>query len=384
MRKLEIWQKAGLIDRATADRITEYEDQHARPLALWAIIGIGALAIGLGLISVVAANWDDIPGMLRLAIHFAVMIGVAAGLLWKRSRSIATDNSFFDDAILFVFAALGLTFFGHLGQYYQTSSPLWQPSLAWLLLFTPMLLLLGRGWLIALLWVGGMIATSVFYVQWAEEMHKNAISVTIGILMGLPAIVIAVSAWIRERSARPNFWLRMEQAGIIALLIGFLGFQLFCEMSGLGVAQEFTLSKTALIKGVMLTGAAAAVFAARRHASGQAVAIILVAVAGADMIAAVNGGRSAFLAGITFMAFWAAAAYAALKTGWRGVFQLAVAIIALRLIVLSFQFADDLLGSGVGLIMTGILTLGIAWGAVRFSKAFAPKRNSAITEGEEA
>jgi uncharacterized membrane protein len=94
-RKLEAWYKAGLIDRATADRITEYEDQNSRPLALWAIIGIGALAIGLGLISVVAANWDDIPGMLRLAIHFALLIAAAASLMWKRSRENANDNSFF-------------------------------------------------------------------------------------------------------------------------------------------------------------------------------------------------------------------------------------------------------------------------------------------------
>ena len=39
------------------------------------------------------------------------------------------------EALVFVAAALGLTFFGHLGQVYQTSSPLWQPLGAWLVLF---------------------------------------------------------------------------------------------------------------------------------------------------------------------------------------------------------------------------------------------------------
>ena len=54
-------------------------------------------------------------------------------------------------------------------------------------------------------------------------------------------------------------------------------------------------------------------------------------------------------------------------------FQFAVAVIALRLIILSFELADDLLGSGLGLILAGLLTLAIAFAAVKVSKRFAPK-----------
>jgi hypothetical protein len=283
---------------------------------------------------------------------------------------------------MFVLAALGLTFFGHLGQYYQTSSPLWQPSLVWLLLFTPLLLLLGRGWLSALLWMGGMIATSIFYVQWHAEIDLKESSLIIGLLMGLPAIMVAISAWIRERSSRANFWFRMEEAGLIALLIGFLGFQFFSEMLGLATSSELNVTAIAYIKGIIMTGCAAAVFLSRQRESGKAVAIILIAMAAADLLAALNAGRSPFMAAAIFMAFWVAMAFAALKTGWRIVFQITVAIIALRLIILSFQLANDLLGSGLGLILAGILTLGIAWGAVRFSKEFSPRRSVPSDAGE--
>jgi uncharacterized membrane protein len=57
----------GLIDAATRDRLIAHEAAHARPIALWAVFGIGALAIGLGLVSVVAANWEAIPGSCALA-----------------------------------------------------------------------------------------------------------------------------------------------------------------------------------------------------------------------------------------------------------------------------------------------------------------------------
>jgi hypothetical protein len=99
--------------------------------------------------------------------------------------------------------------------------------------------------------------------------------------------------------------------------------------------------------------------------SGLAIALAL-AVNDADLAAA-----------LLFMALWLGIAAAALKAGWRGVFQLAVAAIALRLIVLSFELASDLLLSGFGLIVAGLLIVGIAYAAFRVSREFAPKSGEA-------
>jgi uncharacterized membrane protein len=79
------------------------------------------------------------------------------------------------------------------------------------------------------------------------------------------------------------------------------------------------------------------------------------------------------LAAALFMGLWVGIAVAALAAQWRGVFQLAVGVIALRLIVLSFELAGDLLTSGAGLIAAGLMILGVAWVAVRVSKRFAPR-----------
>jgi hypothetical protein len=77
-------------------------------------------------------------------------------------------------------------------------------------------------------------------------------------------------------------------------------------------------------------------------------------------------------AALLFFALWAGIAAAALAAHWRGVFQLAVGGLALRLIILSFELAADLLTSGFGLILSGLMILGVAWVAVRVSKRFAP------------
>jgi hypothetical protein len=82
------------------------------------------------------------------------------------------------------------------------------------------------------------------------------------------------------------------------------------------------------------------------------------------------------MSGVLFMALWIGIAAAALRAGWRGMFQLAVGAVALRLIVLSFELASDLLTSGFGLILAGMLILGVAWGAMRVSREFAPPRQA--------
>ena len=118
-RKLEAWHKAGLIDDQALGRILAWEQEHHRPLGLWAAIGIGALAIGLGIISVVAANWEDVPGTIRLAVHLLLMAALAGFLAWRGDR-VEQAQPWGLEAAIFVLALLGMTFFGHLGQVWSS------------------------------------------------------------------------------------------------------------------------------------------------------------------------------------------------------------------------------------------------------------------------
>lgn len=380
-RKLKAWADAGLIDEAAVARIRDWEAHNARPLGLWALIGLGALAIGLGLVSVVAANWDAIPGMARLSIHFFLIVTMAGFMVW-RQRRMAALNTYFHDAMLFVLGALGLSFFGHIGQVYQTSAPLWQPFALWLLLFTPLLLGFGRGWLAAGLWLAALCYTAYEHWGWYLD-HSNADLIFggarrgtanqpifyMGVVSSLPALVMALAAQMRGRSGRPDFWRRLEQLGISLIVLGVTGFQLVYAFGGARSPEQFEVAGVQL---ACLVLAAAAVRFGRPTRSGTATATILVAGA-ASLLLATTLYNSSLGAGLLFMAFWGAISGAALYAGWRIVFQISVAMLALRLIILSFELASDLLGSGLGLILAGVATLGIAWIAVRISKRYAPK-----------
>lgn len=376
VRKIALWHDAGLIDAATRDRLLAYEAAHARPLALWAVFGIGALAIGLGLVSVIAANWEDIPGLVRLSVHFALIVAALAALLAREAR-LAAASPWAVEALVFVTAALGLTFFGHLGQVYQTSSPLWQPLAIWLALFAPLLLLMGRGWPAALAVLGGAVWCAWEYATamtgyGAVRDPGLAWQLWLGCVIGLPVAMALPAAWLRARSTRPDFWRRLEQ---LALAYAVAGCSLACALASAGGFDDGGFLDggiATLASGGVAIMTGLALVPARPGLSGR-MAGAIIAGAGLVMLVAPVTDDAAVPAAALFMALWVGIAAAALTAQWRGVFQLAVGVIALRLIILSFELAGDLLTSGFGLILSGLLILAVAWAAVRVSRRFAPR-----------
>lgn len=378
--KLKTWQAAGLIDAATVARIEAWEAERARPLGLWALVTLGALAVGLGLVSVIAANWEAIPGHVRLALHAVLLLALAAWMVRRpphAERDAAGDEegarAIFDDAWLFIYAALALTFVGHVGQVYQTTSPLWQPLLFWLMLCGPLLIAFGRGWLAALAVVLGVIGTAIAHAGTHLMARADLPQLYVGVMMSVPVVLTGVAATGRRFSGRRWFWRALEYLSLMTVMAGG---SLFVVAAGIGGSVDREWIAVGAIVAAIAWGVAGWVWWVHRNRSGRATAIMLSATALAVLLSTFNPG-SAVLAALLFMGLWGALAWVALDAEWRGLFQLAVAMVALRLVILSFELATDLLGSGVGLILAGLATLGIAFGAVRFSRAWAPRREGA-------
>lgn len=375
--KLKAWEKAGLIDPVTANRINTWEAAHRRPLALWAIMGIAALAIGLGLISIVAANWDAMPGSLRLVIHFALIAGLAAFLYFGQIQ-LAGERPWLHEAALFLFGILGLGFLGHLGQVYQTSSPLWPPLLAWLLLFAPLLLVQGHSWLTAAALMLAMVIAAWSAALSLQDDYTRLTDGTIlprsATLVSLPILAAGVAAWMRDFSNWDTFWRRLRQLALdyaiggASLIVTISAFQRWPDNQSAGAI----LGALYIVALFGLTTAAIIRFA-QRSLADRANAFILVLTAMATVASYIVSG-SHLMAGILFLMLWAGIAAANLHANRPGLFRFAVGVIAIRLILLSFELGENLLTSGSGLVASGLLSLGISWGALQISSYFAPGR----------
>jgi hypothetical protein len=381
-RKINIWLNAGVIDGATAQRIRDYESDQARPLGLWSLIGLGALAIGLGIISLVAANWDDIPGMVRLSVHGLLISGLC-GAIYRLEPRKGFLGLYLKDIFLFVTAVLGLTFFGHLGQVYQTSSPLWQPLLIWLLLFSPLLLLTGRGWLISLLWPASLMGTAISFLGWYFEQSEAPSSLIVAVITSLPVFALLLAVVMGKWSERAVFWRQIGQFALTILVAG-VGFKLITDGLALGTGESNQfLSDIAAIQLLLWSAAALLVYFYNRAASGISIAAIVTGAAIINFVSSIAQPSAPVVNAILFMAFWAVVGWSAIHSGWRNVFQAVVAIIALRLIILNFQLAYDLFSSGIGLIIAGLITIAIAMAAYRLSRTLAPEKSSADEPNEQ-
>jgi len=382
-RKINIWLDAGLIDADTALRIREYEADRSRPLGLWSLIGLGTLAIGLGIISLVAANWDDIPGMVRLSVHLLLIVGICGSIYLFQPRK-GFLGLYLKDVLLFILAVLGLTFFGHLGQVYQTSSPLWQPLATWLILFSPLLLLTGRGWLISLIWVVGLLGTTIAHLGWYFEQTDTPQSFYMAMITSMPVFALVFALFMRKISTRQAFWKQIEQFALAAF-VAAVTLKLIADSATAGgfLGSEGYVSDIGAIQLGLWSGAALLIYGFNRIATGASIGGILIAAAIISFVSSVAQSSEPLGNAILFMAFWAAVGWSAIYSGWRNVFQTVVAIIALRLIILSFQLAYDLFSSGLGLIIAGVITIAIAVIAYRVSRVLAPGKSSAGKQDDE-
>ena len=101
--------EAGLIDQSTADRIQDYYLQKKGNPSnrLFVVFGVlGAILVGLGIILIVAHNWDQLPRMAKTVFAFLpLVIGqlLCAYALFKKSDSLAWRES----SASFLFFALG-------------------------------------------------------------------------------------------------------------------------------------------------------------------------------------------------------------------------------------------------------------------------------------
>ena len=76
-KKLVRWIAQGLISEAQAQAIEEYEAERTKDTGLKVFTRVGALAIAIGIISLVASNWDAIPPRLKLSLDLLVGISFA-------------------------------------------------------------------------------------------------------------------------------------------------------------------------------------------------------------------------------------------------------------------------------------------------------------------
>lgn len=366
-RKLDDWTAAGLIDAEAAERIRAWEAAHPeaqRPVLRLAVAGLGLFAVGLGLILLVAANWDIIPDPLKLAVHLG-LTAAAAWLAWRWRNA-----GWRSEAALFVLGALVLAGIGLQAQVYQLTGHLWEALLSWAALMTPAFLLLGRGRVTALAWA---LLTGGALVSLAADTGSGTWPALLaqGLFVAWPPLLVLLS--MLPRLASPDFRQALKEVGLVAILAG-------ASLVHIAWAQTITAPEAAEMLVRLLPGlaASAAALLVARRGDGLPRPLVLplllgpaLAVLAACTMPHPDIWWSRLIGVFIYMGMWGSVAHASAMAGWNRLFGVAIAAVAVRIFIIYIELFGSLATTGGGLVIGGLLLLGLAWGWQRLTARFA-------------
>ena len=368
-RYLSRWQGAGLIDAAGAQRIVDWERAQARPVWLWALAGLGAFAVGMGVLAVVAANWERIPGWLKITVDLALTVAVAAALFvswqrgWEKTREI----------LAIVLSGLVLSGIALISQVYQLDGPAWQALLLWMAICTPFVALITRSRVLGVAWAAAATITYLTTIEALDRLlgrllHGDAVIVLTWVPGLLLLVVGIVRGWFSTTRGQAD---AVVACAVLALLFAASVPQFIVFRPREEVGTIATVIASLLVVALLLRewrrgdGSAPALMAVVLAGLGVWLASMLIwKLAGANDTTHWTWSRTdrlpALGTALVFIVFWGVVSWLALRAGRRTLFVLAFAVITIRVFVIYWEAFGGLLNTGLGLIGGGLLCLAFA------------------------
>jgi uncharacterized membrane protein len=350
-RDLARWRAAGLISPEAEAAIRADLATRARGPGLSAALGLlGAVLLGFGAMSFVAANWQEMSKLARIGLLLGTLWTSygAAGVLFRRNLP-----GFANAAVLLGVALFGASIMLIAQMYHIDGNPpdavlTWaagallagvalgsNPALGLAMLLVALwsgwqtVLLDGVHWAFLLGWAA--VAAAIAWRRWGAGLHLAAIV--------LAAWVIGLGYLLNNGQAHP--------------LVAGLGVAV--AAAGLAAEQVPDLRRyTASLLGYGGTIAFAGLFALQfieRTTTGEQVLYGLLT-----------------LAGVLAAILWGA------RSGHRGVLWLGYTGFSIWVLAVYFETIGTLLGSSLFFLATGVLVIGLAWLAYRIHEGRVPAR----------
>jgi hypothetical protein len=361
------WLDADIIDATTAERIIAHERRASRPVLLLAIGGLGAFTIGVGLISVIAANWGDIPRLVKLLAMLGLFGANAYGLVWARGR----QHRWITDALALGYFVLTLASIALVGQTYQLRGEPYQALLLWLLVGSPALWL-AEGAFAALVFLGALaVAGGLSFDPLVDLLgHDRHATILVRASLGSAAIfgplIVASLPTLQRR--RPAFAALYERLGwgmcVLAASCGVHAWYLSIDINDV---REAWAGARVVIVFVALCLWRVQGLVSDVQADWLLPARVLIGLASAvtGLGVLVPHAPVAMVGALGFVTVWSLVAWCGYQAQAMQIVNLATAVIAARIFVAYIEVFGSMLATGAGLIVSGVLLLALAWVWVR-------------------
>lgn len=354
-KRLARWTSAGLLTEEQSNAILAWEhDQPSMSWVLFGITGLGVVVLMTGVVSIIAANWDDIPARVKLTGYFLSLVALAYGA-WRRHELPGVVR----ECLLTVFALYVLAGIGLIGQVYHLTSNGYEELFLWLTLILPTTLL-AKSRLVNNVWFLGLVTAMSIWVGYSDLIRPGPSRIYVA--TALPYLFLGLGYLLWDRfeffASTARVWsyaVLLLGFGVAANVAWSLGEQLITTRTGWAAALPFTTLAIAL-------GAVAL----RRPLIGRGISLAITAtlVLSALLILPplyLDIDKHEVLGCALFIAAWSGAAAIAAGMERRRLFDFAALVIAVRFVVVYFEVFGSLAATGIGLICSGAVILGFAY-----------------------
>jgi len=378
LKKLNLWQEAGLINQQTAASIVQFEQlnienkEKSTPFYLWAIGGVGAFSIIVGIISVVAANWLQISKEVKLGADF-LLCTILALAVYNTNAQKANNNDhtkfWLHEVLVLLYYGLILASMALIGQTYQLGGSIAHLLLVWTLVTLP-LVLLSRGKFIAILWG---IASAITYLMNIIELEQvfnipESIIITLFTLWPLFFIYLSRTPWLTKH--RTTFAHEISRLSWLAIIVfGFFSQLLWYESVNIDTSVYIIIGIFTFISLVLFPK----LYSSATKNEILAMRVVLASIYLLTLSANWHNSSFELIGALSNLLYLSILAWAALKIGSITLFNVMTALISLRILIIYFEVFGSMLETGLGLIIMGVLTLSLAWLWLKKSSKLAAK-----------
>ncbi len=351
-KKLHEWVEAGLLTGESAAAIGAYEQTHKRPTFLLAFAGLGALAVAIGIVSIVAANWEKISPHAKLGadLFVGIVLAVALYIADRKNRGMARE------ALLVIFWGYVIASVSLIAQVYNLATEPYRGLLAWMLVTTPVMLL-ARTRFTAFLFVSGWVGTFIAMAELVDDYDAEFL-----VYPSLPFLLLLLGKWLAHLRRHDNLRWALEVIGWAGIVGGATAMQQAWYASGRPLISE---SLSGLFSTLLLTAVFVTVGLPREYrVAVGGFLVTAIALAFAPFLA---GGDVDLFAAFGFLILWSWIAWLGHSLSKAWLYNLAIGLLALRILIIYFEVFGSLLSTGIGLVIGGLLTLVLGWLFSRWS-----------------
>lgn len=363
-KHLAVWVESGLLSSAQAAAIARFErDNGAGSWVIYGIVGIGVTTVATGVVSLIAANWDLIPGGVKIVAYFCLQSLVGAFFLSREKQ-----KDVWREAALLLFALLFLSGIGLLSQVYHLAGNGWEALLLWLVITLPVALL-AESRILAHIWVVTVVLTGILWTGSSGAAFPG-FAPRFMLTISLPILLTGFGFFAESFVRVPEPFRHATVHWGIALAVGAgsaLGNFLWLEPRPfLNSGQE-----NLVIPWMAIAFTMTAAYFRRKIATAILLFVLglYVTIPLVVHVELLGPTPQKIVGAVGFLAVWSLAATAAALADYRRLFDIASLVIALRFIAIYFEVFGTLWSTGIGLILSGLVILGVAWSWHRFRAA---------------